>query len=242
MEDVIQVENQFYVLATSSLADDRTRVLKCGETFAVLNRLGDVEALGLGEQGIASQEHAGRLAATLLREDIFCGWGIRTLGSGEVRYNPMSYHNGSVWPQYNAIIASGLARYGFKKEALRVLNGLFEASTFMELNRLPELFCGFHKRSDLEGPTLYPVACSPQAWAAAGAYLLLEACMGITIQPAERMVEFVAPQLPDLVDWVELTNLRVGKCLVDLRLRRDGDEIKVDVLRTDDDVTIRVRK
>ena len=187
--------------------------------------------------GIASQEHASRLSRNLLCDDFFCGWGIRTLGSGEVRYNPMSYHNGSVWPHDNAIIASGLARYGYKQEALRIMNALFEASTFMELNfmelnRLPELFCGFHKRSGLEGPTLYPVACSPQAWAAGSAYLLLEYCLGITVQPTEQVVEFSSPQLPEAIDQIELANLRVGKRSVDLRLRRDGDEISVDVLRT----------
>ncbi len=136
--------------------------------------------------GIASQEHADRLAGTFMGEDLFCGWGIRTISSNEIRYNPMSYHNGSVWPHDTAIVASGLARYGHKQEALRILSALFEASTHMELNRLPELFCGFHKRSDLEGPTLYPVACSPQAWAAGSAYMLLESCLGIRVQPEER--------------------------------------------------------
>jgi glycogen debranching enzyme len=192
--------------------------------------------------GIASQARASRLARTLLSEELFCGWGIRTIGSGEARYNPMSYHNGSVWPHDNAIIASGLARYGLKQEALRILSALFEAGTFMELNRLPELFCGFHKRSDLEGPTLYPVACSPQAWAAASPYMLLESCLGITFQPAERLVEFSSPKLPEGIDQIDLTNLRVGKHSVDLRLRRNGDEISADVLRADGDIKIRIHK
>ena len=192
--------------------------------------------------GIASQEHASRLSKTLLSENLFCGWGIRTIGSGEVRYNPMSYHNGSVWPHDNAIIASGLARYGYKQDALRILGGLFDASTFMELNRLPELFCGFHKRSDLEGPTLYPVACSPQAWAAGSAYLLLESCLGLTVKPAERVVEFASAQLPDTVDQIELTNLRVGALSLDLRLRRNGDQLSLDVLRADNDIKIYLHK
>jgi glycogen debranching enzyme len=192
--------------------------------------------------GIASQERARRLCRTLLREDMFCGWGVRTLSSGEVRYNPMSYHNGSVWPHDNAIIARGLARYGYKEEASRILSDLFEASTFMELNRLPELFCGFHKRSDVEGPTLYPVACSPQAWAAGGAYLLLESCLGIRVRPAALVVEFFSPQLPETIDWVELTNLKIGNRTLDLRLRRGGDTVEVDILRTDDDVKVHIRK
>jgi glycogen debranching enzyme len=191
--------------------------------------------------GIASQEHASRLSKTLFSESLFCGWGIRTIGSGEVRYNPMSYHNGSVWPHDNAIIASGLARYGYKREALRILGGLFEASTFIELNRLPELFCGFHRRSDLEGPTLYPVACSPQAWAAGSPYLLLQACLGITIEPVEHVVQLSSPQLPDAIDQLELTNLRVGDLSIDLRLRRNGPGIILDVLRTDNDIKVYIK-
>ena len=154
----------------------------------------------------------------------------------------MSYHNGSVWPHDNAIIASGLARYGYKEDALRVLGALFDASTFMEFNRLPELFCGFHKRSDVEGPTLYPVACSPQAWAAASPYLLFEACLGITVDPADHVVEFAFPRLPESLSYLELTNLRVGEHTVDLRLRRENGEILVDVIRAEGDVKVRVRK
>jgi glycogen debranching enzyme len=188
--------------------------------------------------GIASREHADRLARTLMGEELFCGWGIRTISSSERRYNPMSYHNGSVWPHDTAIVASGLARYGHKQEALRVLSALFEASSFMELNRLPELFCGFHKRSDVEGPTLYPVACSPQAWAAGSVFLLLESCLGIKVQPAEHVVEFSSPQLPENVDWVELKNLCVGNFTVDLRLQRDRDQLSVEILKTDGDIKI----
>ena len=197
--------------------------------------------------GIASPERAPRLAKTLLSEELFCGWGVRTIGSSEARYNPMSYHNGSVWPHDNAIIASGLARYGYRQEALRILGALFEAGTFMELNRLPELFCGFHKRSDVEGPTLYPVACSPQAWAAGSPYMLLESCLGITVQPGEaqsgeRRVEFSSPELPEGIDQIQLTNLRVGKLFVDLRLRRKGGEVSVEVLRADEDIKIDVHR
>jgi glycogen debranching enzyme len=180
--------------------------------------------------GIASQSKAGRLVRTLMSEELFCGWGIRTLGSDEVRYNPMSYHNGSVWPHDNAIIAAGFARYGYREEALRVLEGLYEASGFMELNRLPELFCGFHKRSDAEGPTLYPVACSPQAWAAGSLYMLLESCLRITVDSDTKVIEFAAPQLPPSVDRLELSGLSVGDQSVDLCVRRDGQEILVNVV------------
>lgn len=191
--------------------------------------------------GIACQERADRLVKTLLSEELFCGWGIRTLASGEVRYNPMSYHNGSVWPHDNALIASGLGRYGHQAEGLKILEALFEASTFMELNRLPELFCGFHKRSDLEGPTLYPVACSPQAWAAGSVYLLLESCLGISIQPGNNRIEFSSSQLPQAINQLELTNLKVGNSSLDLCLRRDLGGVTVDVLRNDGGGQIRVR-
>src|SRR5205823_2033432 len=127
--------------------------------------------------GIAAPERALRVARTLLSHDSFSGWGIRTVAAREARYNPMSYHNGSIWPHDNAPIAAGLARYGLKDEALRVMNAMFDASLFFDMHRLPELFCGFERRAG-EGPTLYPVACAPQAWAAAAIFLLLQACLG----------------------------------------------------------------
>jgi glycogen debranching enzyme len=192
--------------------------------------------------GIASKEHAARLARTLLREDNFCGWGIRTLASGEVRYNPMSYHNGSVWPHDNAIIAGGLARYGHKNEVLQILGALFDASTFMEFNRLPELFCGFHKRSGVEGPTLYPVACSPQAWAAASPYSLFASCLGIRVDPEHHLVEFSSPRLPETIHELELRNLRVGGKSVDLRLRRDRNAIGVEIIGGDEEVKVSLQE
>src|SRR5262249_49371194 len=128
--------------------------------------------------GIASPEHAARTARTLLGDDFFTGWGVRTVAASEARYNPMSYHNGSVWPHDNALIACGLSRYGLREPVLAILSGLFEASHFLELQRMPELFCGFARRNG-SGPTLYPVACAPQAWAAGAVYLLLQACLGL---------------------------------------------------------------
>lgn len=191
--------------------------------------------------GIASEECARRMALTLMADDLFCGWGVRTLSSGEVRYNPMSYHNGSVWPHDNAIIASGLARYGHKLETSRILSGLLQTSSFMELNRLPELICGFHQRSEHEGPTLYPVACSPQAWAAGSVYLILGSCLGVAVQAEQHSVEFTSPRLPDEVDWIEMTSFRVGSLAVDFRLRRDGEGLSVDVLRADAGATVNIR-
>ncbi len=190
--------------------------------------------------GIAHQQRADRLAVTLLAEDLFCGWGVRTLSSSEVRYNPMAYHNGSVWPHDNALIASGLGRYGHKSEALKILEAMFQASTFMDLNRLPELYCGFHKRSDVEGPTLYPVACSPQAWAAGSVYLLFESCLGLKIQPAENRVEFLSPELPSSIESLQLTNLRVGTGSADVCVHRAKGEVLVDLLRSDGNCQVRV--
>jgi glycogen debranching enzyme len=182
--------------------------------------------------GIASPERAPALAATLLGEELFCGWGIRTLGSSEARYNPMSYHNGSVWPHDNALITRGLARYGLKHEALSVLMAMFEASTFMEMNRLPELFCGFHRRSANEGPTLYPVACAPQAWAAGAAGLMLEACLGLAVRPAENLVCLKDPVLPDWLEFVRIENLPAGNGEIDFIVRNDRRKISIKVTRT----------
>jgi glycogen debranching enzyme len=153
----------------------------------------------------------------------------------------MAYHNGSVWPHDNALIAAGLARYGYKSEALKILGALFDAANYMELNRLPELYCGFHKRSDVEGPTLYPVACAPQAWAAGSVYLLLESCLGIVLQPANHRVEFSHPQLPREIDWLELNNLRVGRGSVDLRLRRVSGEITLELLRNEGGCQVHIK-
>ncbi|HEV2211701.1 MAG TPA: amylo-alpha-1,6-glucosidase, partial [Verrucomicrobiae bacterium] len=127
--------------------------------------------------GIASAEHARRTAESLMASDMFTGWGIRTVSSNELRYNPMSYHNGSVWPHDNALIACGMARYGLGGYAAGVFTGLFETVLLMDLHHLPELFCGFDRRPG-EGPTLYPVACLPQAWSAASVFMLLGASLG----------------------------------------------------------------
>ena len=140
----------------------------------------------------------------------FSGWGIRTVATTEARYNPMSYHNGSVWPHDNAMIAAGIARYGYRAEAAQIFRGLFEASTYIDLKRLPELFCGF-PRVRSHGPTFYPVACSPQAWAATATLSLLRSCLGISFDPENDYVVFDQPVLPRFVDDVTLRQLRLGR-------------------------------
>ncbi|MDI6853766.1 MAG: amylo-alpha-1,6-glucosidase [Deltaproteobacteria bacterium] len=189
--------------------------------------------------GIASWEHAHRLAQTLFSDDFYSGWGIRTVARNEVRYNPMSYHNGSVWPHDNALIAAGLACYGFKNQTLRLLTGLFDASIAMDLHRLPELFCGF-KRSAGQGPTLYPLACAPQAWASAAVFYLLQACLGLSFSSEKPQICFTHPRLPEYLQWVEVRNLRVGPGSVDLLLRRHHRDVGVNVLRKDRNVEIAV--
>jgi glycogen debranching enzyme len=187
--------------------------------------------------GIASHEHAQRTARTLLDETSFSGWGIRTLASSEVRYNPMSYHNGSVWPHDNALIAHGLGRYGLKEPVLQVLGGLFDASIFVDLHRLPELFCGFGRRPG-EGPTLYPVACAPQAWSAAAVFMLLQACLGLEIKAAPRQLCFFYPILPASLPEVRIEGLRVGQASVDLLLLRHANDVGINVLRREGRVEI----
>jgi glycogen debranching enzyme len=187
--------------------------------------------------GIASPAHAARIADALLCEDLFSGWGIRTIASGEPRFNPMSYHNGSIWPHDNALIASGLARYGFKSAALEVCSALFDASRVMELNRLPELYCGFPRRPG-EGPTLYPVACNPQAWASAAVFLLLQAALGVQIDSAKERVLFESPALPRSINSIEISNLSLGKESIDVSLYRHVGGVAVNVSRRSGNVEV----
>jgi len=191
--------------------------------------------------GIAGSDRAARIVRTLLSETSFSGWGIRTLDSSELRYNPMSYHNGSVWPHDNALIAQGVSMFGFKAEALKLCSAIFELSQNVRLNRLPELVCGF-SRIDDHNPILYPVACSPQAWAAGSVYLMLQACLGLEIDAPSRLIKFDRPSLPDLVTDLRIRNLRVGPALVDLSLHRYPDNIGVNVDRRSGPVEIVVLK
>ena len=181
--------------------------------------------------GVATAEHARRVVTTLTDETSFSGWGIRTVASSEARYNPMSYHNGSIWPHDNALIAAGFARYGLKESSAVVLAGLLDASIFLDLHRLPELFCGFPRRPG-ESPTLYPVACNPQAWASAAIFLLLEACLGLSVSAPEQTVVFSKPILPAFLPKVSIRDLKVGDARIDLLLaRHDEGDVGVNVLR-----------
>jgi glycogen debranching enzyme len=187
--------------------------------------------------GIAAPDRARQVAEHLLEPESFSGWGIRTVASTDRRYNPMSYHNGSVWPHDNALIAAGMQRYGFSDLVVRTLAALFDASVYVDLHRLPELFCGFHRRPG-EGPTLYPVACAPQAWAAGAVFMLLQACLGLAIDAPERRVTFVRPLLPSFLEVVRLRRLRVGDAEVDLVLERRGDSVGVSIERREGDLQV----
>jgi glycogen debranching enzyme len=187
---------------------------------------------------IASPERARCLERSLLGPDFFNGWGIRTVGVRESRYNPVSYHNGSVWPHDNAIIAAGLARYGFREAAARILVGLLDTSVFVDLHRLPELFCGLDRRPG-EGPTLYPVACAPQAWAAGAVYMLLQACLGISVSAVQNSVTFARPYLPEAIPQLWIRHLEVGTASVDLLLERhSSEEVRLEVLERRGEVKV----
>jgi glycogen debranching enzyme len=178
--------------------------------------------------GIASPEKARLVAETLLSPESFSGWGIRTVAAGEARYNPLSYHNGSIWPHDNSLIASGLARYESKHLAGRILLSLLDASRWVELARLPELFCGLDRQRG-EGPTLYPVACSPQAWAAGAVFLLVQACLGASIRGTMGRVVLDHPYLPDGIPQLWIKGLRTANASVDLFFERRNDEVRFEV-------------
>ncbi|HET7199069.1 MAG TPA: amylo-alpha-1,6-glucosidase, partial [Burkholderiales bacterium] len=179
--------------------------------------------------GIAAAERAARVAKGLLEPDFFSGWGVRTLSARERRYNPASYHNGSVWPHDNAVIGLGLSRYGFSNEALAVTTALFDAAAHMHLRRLPELFCGFERKRG-KAPTLYPVACAPQAWAAVAPFALLQACLGIEIDCAAARLVMKRPRLPHFLDWLSIKRLPLGEARVDLMVRRHDSSVAVNLV------------
>lgn len=187
--------------------------------------------------GIASEERARRVMQTLMSESCYSGWGVRTVALHERGYNPMSYHNGSVWPHDNALIAAGFARYGFKDAAVKILTGLFDAALYVDLHRLPELFCGFARRPG-EAPTLYPVACSPQAWAAGAVFLVLQSCLGLEVRYPNPTVTFSNPVLPSFLDRIEILGLQIGDASCDLTLTRHTDDVGISVRQRRGNVSV----
>lgn len=186
---------------------------------------------------IASDKHAARMVEGFFSPSLYSGWGIRTLSSREQRYNPMSYHNGSVWPHDNAIVGLGLARYGYKRHVHRLLKAFFDASLYDPQQRLPELFCGFKRRPD-EGPTPYPVACSPQAWASAAVFCLLQACFDLYVEAPQKRLVLRNPSLPKFLEEIRLENLKVGTATVDLVLQRHARSVGVELAKRKGEVEV----
>jgi len=186
---------------------------------------------------IVDAERAHDLARRLLAPDMFSGWGIRTMSKSAAAYNPMSYHNGSVWPHDNALIAAGLKRYGYVRATNRVATALFDAAIHADYMRLPELFCGFTRRSP-NRPVSYPIACSPQAWAAGSPFLILQAMLGISARAHENLLTVNKPQLPVWLSTVELRNLRVGDSRITLLFRRDGEITGFSLLDREGDLRV----
>ncbi len=178
--------------------------------------------------GIADEDKAIRLAETLLSPQMFSGWGIRTLSTTEKRYNPMSYHNGTVWPHDVAIIAAGMSRYGMTDAVMKLTTGLFNASLFIQLQRLPELFCGFVRRPG-EGPTAYPVACSPQAWSVGAVFMLLQSMLHLRFDPRRQEISLHRPALPDYLCRIRLSGLQVGDISLTLDIERHHNDKRVSV-------------
>lgn len=180
--------------------------------------------------GIASDVQHRTVTDLLISPAFFSGWGIRTIVTGEKRYNPMSYHNGSVWPHDNAMISYGSVRSPDKMLALRVMSALLDLSENVNQHRLPELICGFGRRKG-KGPTLYPVACSPQAWAAGSVFMVLQACLGLEICAREARIYLHHSALPESLHEVQIRNLRVAGASVDLTLERYGETVGVNIER-----------
>jgi len=191
--------------------------------------------------GIASPERARRVADGLIAPEMFSGWGIRTLAHAEGRYNPMSYHNGSVWPHDNGIAAAGCARYGLDGHVAVPFAGLFEASAEVDGHRLPELFCGFHRRP-AEGPTLYPVACSPQAWASGVVFHLIQSCVRLAIDVDGRRLSIDRPMLPPFLTFIRMLEVELPFGRVDLLFEQHPLDVAVTVLRKTGDFDIRISK
>jgi len=187
--------------------------------------------------GIVPPDRAARVAQTLLAPESFSGWGVRSVATSEPRYNPMGYHTGGVWPHDNALIALGLARCGMPEEASRIFTGLFDTAMYLDLHRVPELFCGF-PRDPGEGPILYPVACAPQAWSAASVFLLFQASLGLTVDGIDSKISFVRPWLPPFLNEARILNLQLANANVDLAVVRHEHDVSVKVLRKSGDVEI----
>ncbi len=191
---------------------------------------------------IVDPERAAIISSRFLKDDLFSGWGVRTLSTLEKRYNPMSYHNGSIWPHDNSMLVFGLSQYGFKDEALRITQALFDSSLFLDLQRVPELYCGFPRRRG-EGPTLYPVACSPQAWAVCAIFLMLRGLLGLKILAPQKEIILHTPRLPEFLKELRIENIWLGpRQRLSLRFIDYGKDVGVDILEKPADWELIIHK
>ena len=189
--------------------------------------------------GIADPDKAERTAHRLMADDMFSGWGIRTLASSESRYNPIGYHLGTVWPHDNSIITAGFRRYGHDGDVRKIFKSITHAALTFDNYRLPELYAGF-PRNRFGVPVHYPVACHPQAWAAGSIPYLLQTLLGISAEAFDRRLRVVRPMLPEVAHHVIVRGLRVGDASADLRFQRTSHGIAVDVLKVDGDLSVLV--
>jgi glycogen debranching enzyme len=189
--------------------------------------------------GIATPQRARLIANNLLHDSMFSGWGIRTISTKEKRYNPMSYHNGSIWPHDNAMIAYGFSRYNLMEEINHVLAGMFDTTQHMENQRLPELFCGFERQKG-KSPTSYPVACSPQAWSVAVIFMMIQACLGLKINAAKKTITLHHPVLPPFLNDITITNLKLNDKSIIFQVRRNNHGLHATLLSPNSDVTIEI--
>jgi len=217
----------FYALALDA-ADKPCRVVSSNPTHLLWT-------------GMADDDHAEMVARRLMAADMFSGWGLRTLSSRERLYNPMSYHNGSVWPHDTAIAVAGLRRYGLNGPAIALSTALFEAALEFESMRIPELFCGFPRLAGY-GPTRYPVACAPQAWATGVVFHLISSMLGLVPSAATNQITLNRPLLPPWLTWLELSGLRIGKSRLALRVSQGRDGAAVELLAREGDTELVVRR
>ena len=189
--------------------------------------------------GIIDDSRGAAVVHRLTAEDMFSGWGVRTLSSREKRANPIGYHLGTVWPHDNSIIASGFRRYGFDAEAVQVLEGIVQAASYFEHYRLPEVFAGF-SHQQFAVPMRYPVACHPQAWAAGSVPFLLTNLLGLQADAFSTTLHVVRPVLPKTIDELDFRRIKVGRGSVDLQFRRGAKGLEVEVSNRKGGVEVRV--